>query len=774
MRKFSAPFIATFALISSLLTAPSAPALSFNSRPATHWGYTYAAAPTSHITASAPTQKNSIPVTSEWNINYADVPSDVKPAIERAIRIWSENFSSKVPVNVDVSWEALSDNTILASARPGFFYNAFPGSPDDDLWYPSALANALAQRDLDPSQSEILLRINSTPLWYTGTDGKPSKINYDLSSVILHEIAHGLGFLSNAEYDSYFGTGYMYQPTPYDAYVQTQDGRYLADFCSRSIDLGKAMINPLTWAGPLATTANNGSKPKLYTPAQYLDGSSITHLDENSFNTSSTDALMTPRLEPGESFSSPGPIALAMIEDMLSKPPLSQSTGAPQKPVNFKALVGDKYALLTFDSPNCRRVNKVMSYSVTVNQTGTKRSYDSSPIRINNLVNGKPYSFTITAINDKGSSDPVTSNTIRPESSGKTTTIDLAAKVEYLAATTFKGAPTVVYADKATNSLKLATLSNGKWKISFIKKSTTAGAISVCTSGTGTKAQLHAFYADLPTKDLRYALFSNNKWSFATIDGDGESVQDYREEIRRKTAADVSVSNACAVTTSGLQVFYRDETQGILLGASKTETGWVYEIVDGDAKKGGRTTGDVAYHLSAAALGKTIYLIYDSVLNFNSSKSPIAGEVRLATRNSLYPEDWRYQTLDGPDNSVAVAGYTTALNVTNKSVAAAWLSANGNSLPSADQVRFTEITDVKIPSAITPDFYGSPNGPLALDSKGIAFGCATRLCKFSPTSSSIKIANGATSISQGGAIITIKGQRYLISAVAERLSLVNL
>ena len=143
------------------------------------------------------------PVKSEWNINYTDVPSDVKPAIERAIRIWSENFSSKVPVNVDVSWEALSDNTILASARPGFFYNAFPGSPDDDLWYPSALANALAQRDLDPSQSEILLRINSTPLWYTGTDGKPSKINYDLSSVILHEIAHGLGFLSNAEYDSY-------------------------------------------------------------------------------------------------------------------------------------------------------------------------------------------------------------------------------------------------------------------------------------------------------------------------------------------------------------------------------------------------------------------------------------------------------------------------------------------------------------------------------------------------------------------------------------------
>ena len=653
-------------------------------------------------------------------------------------------------------------------------YNAFPGSPDDDLWYPSALANALALRDLDPSQSEILLRINSTPLWYTGTDGRPNKMNYDLSSVILHEIAHGLGFISNAEYDSYFGTGYMYQPTPFDAYVQIQDSRYLADFCSRSVDLGKAMINPLVWAGPLATSANNGSKPKLYTPAKYIEGSSITHLDESTYNSSKTDALMTPRLEPGESFSSPGPIALAMIEDMLNKPPVSQSTGAPQKPVNVKALVGDKYALLTFDSPNCRRVNKVSSYSVTTNPSGTKRSYDTSPIRINNLQNGKSYSFTVTAVNEKGSSDSVTSNTVKPEGSGRTSTIDLAAKVEYLAATIFKGSPVVAYADKATNSLKFARLSNGKWKTSFIKKSATAGAISICTSGVGAKAQLHVFYADLLSKDLKYAQLLNNKWSFATIDGDGESVQDYREEVRRKTAADVSVSNACAVTTSGLQVFYRDETQGILLGASKTVTGWVYEIVDGDAKTSGRTTGDVAYHLSAAALGKTIYLLYDSVLNFNSSRSPIAGEVRLATRNSLYPEDWRYQTLDGPDNNVAVAGYTTALSVTNKSVAAAWLSANGNSLPSPDQVRFTEITDVNIPSAITPDYYGSPNGPLALDSKGIAFGCATRLCKFSPTSSSIKIANGATSISQGSAIITIKSQRYLITAVAERLSLVTL
>ena len=773
MRKFPASVIAAFALVISLLTAPSAPALSFNSHPATHWGNIYAAQPTFHITPSTPAPRASTEKKSDWQITYNDVPSDIRPAIQKAIETWSENFSSKVTVNVDISWEALSDKTILASARPGFFYNAFPGSPDDDLWYPSALANALANRDLDPSQSEILLRINSTPLWYTGTDGRPSDRTYDLSSVVLHEIAHGLGFLSNAEYENFFNTGYMYQPTPFDAYAQTQDGRYLADFCSRSIDLGKALTSPLYWAGPDATAANNDKKVKLYSPPIYSDGSSITHLDEETF-TSSLNALMTPKLEPGESFSSPGPIALAMINDMLAKPPLGEAASAPAKPVNVKALIGDKYAILTFDSPNCRRANKVLNYTVTINPTGTKKTYDGSPIRIDNLQNGKPYSFTVAATNDKGSSDPVTSNTIKPESSGKTTIIDPTSTVEYLAATDYKGYKTIIYADKSSRSLKMATLINNKWKLSIITKNADIGAISACPSGTGTKSQLNVFYADTTSKDLKYALLSNSKWTISTIDGDGEAVQDYREPIRTKTASDVSVSNACAVTPSGLQVFYRDETQGILLGAAKTGTGWVYEIVDGDSKKNGRTTGDVGFHISATALGKSVYLLYDSVLIFNSNKSPTSGEVRLAIRSSIFPEDWRYQTLDGPDNGIAVAGYSTALAITNKKLAAVWIGANGSSLPNTDQIRFTEISDVTLPSAISTDSYGSPTTPLALDAKGITFGCANRLCKFSPSASAIKLANGATSFSKGGAIITLKNQRYLVTAVNEKLSLVTL
>ncbi len=57
---------------------------------------------------------------------------------------------------------------------------------------------------------------------------------------------------------------------------------------------------------------------------------------------------MTPVLDSGEVFRSPGNIALAMIEDMLLKPPANKAQSLPAKPIDVRALVGDKYALLNF------------------------------------------------------------------------------------------------------------------------------------------------------------------------------------------------------------------------------------------------------------------------------------------------------------------------------------------------------------------------------------------------------------------------------------------
>jgi hypothetical protein len=448
----------TLVLSFTLLMPVQAATLNFNSSPAKKWGHIYAGAESqSNLQTSPRSSKLEGEVKSDWRVTYNDFPTEAREAVQYAIDIWARNFESKVPINVEASWETNSDNRILGSARPGYYFNDFPGAPDSDLWYPSALANALAERDLDPRQKEIFLNVNSTPLWYTGIDGRPSPRTYDLVSVILHEVAHGLGFLSNAEYDRFFGTGYMFQPTPFDAYVQLPDGRTFTNFCSRSTDLGKAMLGPLFWSGELGIAANNDVKPRLYTPTPYQEGSSITHLDETLFANSLNDAVMTPNLEPGEVFRTPGPIALGMIADMLKSPPVQSAAGVPAKPVNVKALVGDRYALLTFESPNCSRVDRIKNYTVTISPGGESRKFDSSPIRINGLTNGRNYKFTIVAENEKGTSDPVESNSIKPQKSSSVTTIDPFSRISNLSTTNYRGNPVIVYWDEATRSLKIAT-----------------------------------------------------------------------------------------------------------------------------------------------------------------------------------------------------------------------------------------------------------------------------------------------------------------------------
>ena len=170
------------------------------------------------------------------------------------------------------------------------------------------------------------------------SDGNCPRNQFDLESIIIHELAHGLGFLSNADYDQVFRNGNLQRPTPYDAYAQTSDGRRLMDLPTPSAELGTAMTTSLLWSGANGVKANGGVKPKLYTPANYEIGSSVSHLDESTFSNSPSDSVMTPNLANGEVFHSPGPLATAMMQDMMLKPPAGTPFGIPQAPQNVRAL----------------------------------------------------------------------------------------------------------------------------------------------------------------------------------------------------------------------------------------------------------------------------------------------------------------------------------------------------------------------------------------------------------------------------------------------------
>lgn len=779
--------IALVAILTGLIAAPQAHALSIiHERPSTVWGHTYAGPSTTNLESTnnsgAHLQKQST-----FLVTYNNFPTWARNDVQAAIDVWSENFASTVPITVDATWGRSATSGILGSARPGNYFSGFTGAPDPTLWYPSALANALAGNDLDKNSPEIVIQANSNASWDQRNDGKPTTSEYDLESVFIHELGHGLGFLSTDAYDTYFKYGILDQPTPFDAYAQTADGRRLADLPSPSLELGTALTSPLVWSGPLGIAANNGIKPLLYTPSHYEVGSSVSHLDEATFSSAGFNSVMTPNLDAGEVFHQPGPLLIAMLQDLKNKPPAGIASTIPLPPRNVAALVGDKSIVITFDLPTNSRTAQITDYDIKNNRTGQEISITSSPVLISGLKNGLSYTFSIFSRNELGRSESVQTNSVTPQPAWKPTVLDSLADGEHIATTLFETKPAIVYTDSKRGWVKLAIWNGKGWrKLTVDGRGGTAGRtlhnvagpVSVCTSGSGTNQILHIFYADLVDKDLRHATFDGTNFKYEVIDGNGPIVQPYEQLNRVRTASDVSVSNACASTSAGIQVFYRDETQGILLGAVKGFSGkWTYEIVDGDRKTDNRTTGDVGVHLRAVAVGSKVSVLYDSVLVVNQQKQATAGEVRLATRTGI-SSNWSYRTLDTSSGGVAVAGYEVSLNKTSAGVIASWLTASGVSLPKPTQIRWDNLSDLSPPATITSDGYGRPTSPLSIDNRTLAFGCQGRIC-----TTELKPVLGKAVISlvsnfqSPDAIdsdwVTVNKVRYAVASVAGKLTLLR-
>ena len=773
--------IASLLVVTSFLVAPisNSSALEIKVAPA-NWGYIYASGNSVSVQATPRLPSANLEKKSNFLINFNTVPSVARPAVQAAVDIWSENFASTVPINVNVKWGSSSSYGVLASASAKNNFSNFNGAPDKTLYYASALANALAGRDLDPTSPEIEISITSNAPWYYGTDGNCPARSFDLVSVILHEMGHGLGFVSGNYYEPFSGFGRVDQPTPFDAYAQLPDGRRLADMPSPSLEAGKAMTSDLFWSGENAIKANNGIKPKLYTPSIYEAGSSISHLDEATFSKSVDNAVMTPNLDSGEVFHLPGPLVLAMFEDMRQKPPAGIAAGTPQPPQNVKALIGDKSAIVRFDPPVNFRSAQVSKYDVTNIQTGNVVSVSESPVTISGLKNGTKYTFSVSATNSLGTSNSVNTNSVTPQPAWKSSIIDATADAKYLATATYAGRPVIAYSDSKKGDLKLATFSGNKWGIKTIDGNSTtlgkttndvSGYISMCTSVSGRTNYLHIFYSDLKDKDLRYAVYDGKSWYYEIVDGDALSIQDYKEFPRKRGGSDVSVSSACAVTASGVQVFYRDESQGILLGAVKDKLNWRYEIVDGDKDTEDRTTGDVAFHLKATTVGKKIHLIYDSVRGFDMDRNVTRSEMRYATRSSAFVEDWTYKTLDVPGNGVSVAGYDVAIFNGARGINTGWFTGTGASFPNPDQVRYqlfgaTSFTDAKSVE------YGVPNSPIVMDDRTIMFGCQLRLCALNQANRSVSlISNGTVQEGSLSSWITLNKIRYAVAGVSGKLTL---
>jgi len=740
----AAKLLVVSTLLLSGLGVPTADAISFRQMPATQWVHVLTGdTDTAHSvrTNSPEVPTKNLEAASRFDVTYNFFPEWAKKEVQESLDIWAANFRSSVAITVDATWERSKSENILGSARGGSYFSSFAGAPDPALWYVSALANALAGKDLDKNNPEIIIQVNSQAPWNSRGDAKPTRSEYDLKSVFLHEVGHGLGFSSNDSYEPTFGVGTLSMPTPFDAYLQTSDGKRLADLPSPSKELGTALTTSLVWSGALGIKANGGVKPKMFTPAIYESGSSISHLDESTFTNSVLDTVMTPRLDTSEVFVGPGPLMLAMMEDLRNRPPAGITNDLPLAPRNATALVGDASALITFDPPANIRTSQISEYVIKNIKTGVEKISVSSPVVFTGLKNGSSYTFTVTAKNALGVSAEAKTNVVVPQASWKSVIFDANSDGSNLAAAQFNGKPVVAYNDSKSGDLKLATFDGKTWKKTVVDGeggvqgrtiNEISGAMSLCVSGAAPRQTMHIFYSDLTDKDLRYVKFDGKSFNFEVIDGNGASVNDYEDPIRVRTSSDVSVSNACVATTSDIQVFYRDQTQGITLGAVRSNGGpWQYELVDGDRATDGRSTGDVSFHMKAALVGRTTHLVYDSVTGFDERKNVTAGSVRMASRIGVSPTDWQYRELDLSTDKTFITGYDVTIANVAGTALVAWLAGPSTTPGVANEIRWSKIDTPKKISKITSSNFGRPGEHLTTDGKTIIYNCQERLCAIS-------------------------------------------
>ena len=270
----------------------------------------------SHVPAPPPVAPEDR--TAEFIVNYTGFSTEAEAAFQYAIDIWSGLITSDVPIVVNATWEDLPGNALGSAGATGLWYN-FGGAPFTGVLYPSPLADKLAGSDLDPGSADIVANFDSGTDWYYGLDGNTPFAQYDLVSVVLHEIGHGLGF-SGTMYVGVDLNGYVLNGSLahiYDEFVYTGAGEALLDLGNGTSALGDALQSDnLYWAG-IQGNANSGDfSPKLYAPAFWEQGSSLSHFDEATYPAGNEHSLMTPAIGNGEAIHSPGPMALGLLEDI--------------------------------------------------------------------------------------------------------------------------------------------------------------------------------------------------------------------------------------------------------------------------------------------------------------------------------------------------------------------------------------------------------------------------------------------------------------------------
>ncbi len=256
-------------------------------------------------------------------VYYYGFNAEAKAAFDYAISILETMLPADTRTTVLAYWQDIQTTGVLGNST----VTAVAGGWAIDAlkpfaFYPVALAEKIAGKSLNSDQQgDIIMTLNSKTNWYLGTDGKVpvNSRKYDLVTVVLHEMCHGLGFFDSMGTDENTGFyGLSSVPVVYDTFIENLTGEQLTDtlkFRNNTMALRQQMTGEnLYFKGPVFKALTGENRTKIFAPSEWDDGSSISHLDESV--TPVPNNLMTPYIDMEEVIHDPGIYTTAILGDL--------------------------------------------------------------------------------------------------------------------------------------------------------------------------------------------------------------------------------------------------------------------------------------------------------------------------------------------------------------------------------------------------------------------------------------------------------------------------
>ena len=263
----------------------------------------------------------------QFVVTYTNFTTQARRAFQHAVDIWSTLIASPVPIHIQANWIDDEPN-LLGSAGPASYRYNFDGAQKAVAFYPIALAEKIARRELNnPNEADIIANFNRNNEWYFGTDGLTPKGQTDMVTVVLHELAHGLGFIGffnvvkRADDGKPLGQYLADLPSVYDCFIENgQPVRRLVasskEYPNNSAELNQQLTGNDLFVNGALLRQNTGQKLRLHAKSIFDRASSIYHLDEDTYPPGHINSLMTPKLGLGESIHSPGPFIMQFFADL--------------------------------------------------------------------------------------------------------------------------------------------------------------------------------------------------------------------------------------------------------------------------------------------------------------------------------------------------------------------------------------------------------------------------------------------------------------------------